>query len=75
MKDLSFSLLAHLVACRTFVPQPGIILVPSSLGVQSLNRWASKEVPGMTCLIHPPSCNETVDKGESQRPSSSLSLP
>ena len=58
----------HLVACRTFVPQPGIILVPSSLGVQSLNHWASKEVPGKTCLIHPPSCNETADERESQDP-------
>ena len=42
------------MACRTLVPQPGIISVPSSLGAQSLNHWVSREVPGKTHLIHPP---------------------
>ena len=36
------------VACRILVPQPGTKLMPPALGAQSLNHWATREVP----IIH-----------------------
>ena len=35
----------HYVACGMLVPQPGVKLAPSAVEAQSLNHWASGEVP------------------------------
>ena len=34
----------HCGACRILVP-PGMELVPPALGTQSLNHWATREIP------------------------------
>ena len=38
--------LTSVLACQILVPQPGIEHVPPALGVQSLNHWTAREVPG-----------------------------
>ena len=38
------------VACRILVPQPGTKLMPPALGAQSLNHWATREVPRIHLL-------------------------
>ena len=35
------------VACRIFVPQPGIKPMPPALGACSLDHWTTTEVPDM----------------------------
>ena len=37
-------------ACRILVPQGGIEPVPPAVEAQSLNLWATREVPGSTVL-------------------------
>ena len=34
------------MACGILTPRPGIEPVPAALGVQSLNHWSTREVPG-----------------------------
>lgn len=50
---LAFTLFIYLIfmlwctACGIVVPQPGMETVPAAVGVQSLNQWINREVPGL----------------------------
>ena len=53
----------HCMACRILIPRPGIEPASPALGVQSLNHWTAKEIPGKYLFRSKPVTESPVQPG------------